>query len=221
MICLTNPGIFARSLDLAAPARHRAAPRSGAGRPAAAACRGGAGCRRESPCRGSSPSGVQDSLRLAWYIPTLVCKQTHMRVRLPMTIQALPGAISPLPNAPFIPSESTPRLRPIPQGRRSRLRRLAGPPRGRPALPGALTSFFAGPSLLRASRKIFRHSSCTLRATEVRAYDDRALSVRNSYVPALCPVVKCPDLSTPPASGRWISGESVRCHEEGGREVGG
>ena len=28
-----------------------------------------------------------------------------MRVRLPMTIQALPGAIGPVPNAPFTPSD--------------------------------------------------------------------------------------------------------------------
>ena len=42
-------------------------------------------------------------LRLKWYIPTLVWKQTQMRVHVPMTIQALPGAIGPLPNVPFVP----------------------------------------------------------------------------------------------------------------------
>ena len=41
-----------------------------------------------------------------YYIPTLVWKQTHMRVRLPMTSQALPEAIGPVSNVvPFIPSE--------------------------------------------------------------------------------------------------------------------
>ena len=34
----------------------------------------------------------------------------HMRVHLPMTIQALPGAIGPLPNVPFIPSDWLPGL---------------------------------------------------------------------------------------------------------------
>ena len=40
-----------------------------------------------------------------WYISTLVCKQTQMRVHLPMTVQALPGAKGPLPNGPLVPSE--------------------------------------------------------------------------------------------------------------------
>ena len=48
---------------------------------------------------------VQHGLRLTWYTPTLVWKQTQMRVHLPMTIQALPGAIGPLPNVPFSPSD--------------------------------------------------------------------------------------------------------------------
>ena len=48
---------------------------------------------------------VQHRLRFKWYIPTHVWKQTEMRVQLPMTIQALPGAIGPLPDVPFIPSE--------------------------------------------------------------------------------------------------------------------
>ena len=38
-------------------------------------------------------------------IPTLVWRQTQMRVHLPMTIQALPGANGPLPNGPLAPSE--------------------------------------------------------------------------------------------------------------------
>ena len=48
---------------------------------------------------------LQHRLRLKWYSPTLVWKHTQMRSQLPMTIQALPGAISPLPNVPFTPSE--------------------------------------------------------------------------------------------------------------------
>ena len=37
-----------------------------------------------------------------------------------------------------------------------------------------------------------------IRATQVRAYDDRAIGsfVRNSYVSTLCTVVLCPDLCT-------------------------
>ena len=45
----------------------------------------------------------------------------------------------------------------------------------------------------------FRWSCSTfIRATQVRAYDDRASDflVGNSYVSTLCPVVICPDLCT-------------------------
>ena len=42
----------------------------------------------------------------------------------------------------------------------------------------------------------FKRLSALLRATSVRAYDDRAIGsfVRNSYVSTLCPVVICPYL---------------------------
>ena len=62
-------------------------------------------------------------------MPTLVWKQTHMRVHLPMTIQALPGAIGPLPNIPFIPSETS-------RGRSSEVKRIALSADSDPNAPG-------------------------------------------------------------------------------------
>ena len=41
------------------------------------------------------------------YVSTLAWKQAQMRVHLPVTVQALPGAIGPLPKVPCIPSIKT------------------------------------------------------------------------------------------------------------------
>ena len=51
---------------------------------------------------------------------------------------------------------------------------------------------------IRGALRPMRSLAVDFRAAQVRAHDDRAkaLSVRKSYISAICPVVKCPYLCT-------------------------